>query len=374
MTIAQIVDKFLPITETLIFTQIKGLETKGIKSKIFCHKIINSKTYPYNQIYSYKDQPAHKLIYYKIKGKLNNHDSAMLYWNKILKHEKINLVHSHFGWAAQKGIELAIKNNLPHIVTFYGADVTRDPYDTNKKYYQQKLPLIFSYSKKILCTSNFLKNNLIRLGAPENKVIVWRPAISINIPKVNKKNDKIFRIISIGRFIDWKGQKYLIKALPKIINKYKNIKVVFIGTGPELERCKILAKNLNVAKCIDFLGKLSNYNEVLKKMVEADIIVHPSYTAKRGVNDALGVVLAEAAMCGTPGIASNCGGMPEIILNDKTGLLVKEKCSEDIADKIIYLINNPDLLKSMATEAKIYSSNMFNFENQLYKLTNLILD
>lgn len=372
MKIAQILDKFLPVTESWIYSQIKGLEKIGFESDIFCHKIINTDSFSHKTIYSYKDAPKCKINYYRALGRLMKKDGAILFWNKYIKNGNFDLVHSHFGWAAQKGIDLAIRNNLPHIATFYGADVTRDPFDPDKKDYQNKLPLIFDYSKRILCTSNFLKINLIKLGAPKDKIQVWRPAIKIDIPKVEKTNDDIFRIISVGRFIDWKGQRFLIKALPIILQKYKNIEVNFVGSGPELEKCKQLAQDLKVDNKINFWGKLPNYSDVIKKMAEADVIVHSSYTADRGVNDALGVVLAEAAMCSTPAIASNSGGIPEIVVDGITGLLVEEKNEKDIADKILLLSNNKILLENLSRDAKIFSSKLFNYNKQINKLFNII--
>lgn len=372
MKIAQIVDKFLPITESWIYSQVIGLQELGVDSEAFCHKITNQESHPFSPIHSYKDIPEWKTNYYRLKGKILKEDGATLFWDNIIKKGNFDLIHSHFGWAAQKGIDLAIKNNLPHIATFYGADVSRDPFDKNKRDYQEKLPLIFDYSKRILCTSEFLKNRLIKLGTDESKTIVWRPAIKIDVPKVEKKSDEIFRIISVGRFIDWKGQKYLIKALPEIISKNPNFRVDFIGTGPELQKCKDIANKLGVSIYINFLGKLPKYSDVIKKMAEADIIVHASYTAKRGVNDALGVVLAEAALCKTPAIASDCGGMPEIVINGKTGLLAEEKNSEDLAEKIKYYINNPDVLTEHGGNAEKHCRNLFDPDTQLRKLKSLI--
>ncbi len=371
MKIAQILDKFLPVTESWIYSQIKGLEKIGFESDIFCHKIINTDSFSHKIVHSYKDAPKCKINYYRALGKLTKSDGATLFWNKYIKKGNIDVVHSHFGWAAQKGIDLAIQNNLPHITTFYGADVTRDPFDPDKKDYQNKLPLIFDYSKIILCTSNFLKINLVKLGAPKDKIQVWRPAIKIDIPKVDKTNDDIFRIISVGRFIDWKGQEFLIRALPIVLKNYPKVEVNFIGAGPELERCKKLARQLKVSQKVNFLGSMS-HQDVLIYMKNSELLVHSSIRSKDGRCDSLGVVLAEAAMCGTPGIASNSGGMPEIIIHNKTGLLVEEKNYKDIAEKILKLIEDKYLLNELSKNAKIYSDTMFNYDNQIKKLFNII--
>lgn len=370
MKIAQVVDKFLPITESWIYSQIKGLQDLGINSEAFCHKIINHETHPFSPIHSYKDIPAWQTNYYRLKGKLLNKDGATLYWNKFIKNADFDLVHSHFGWAAQKGIDLAIRNNIPHIATFYGADVTRDPFDPNKQDYQKKLEIIFDYSKKILCTSNFLKENLIKLGAPKEKITVWRPAIKVKEIK-NDKNNQYFNIISVGRFNHWKGQMYLIEAIFKVIKKYQNIRVNFIGNGYELKKCQLKTKKLNLEKNIFFLGSME-HQKVLEYISRSDLMVHPSIKSSNGQCDSLGVVLAEAAMCKVPAIATDVGGMPEIVINNKTGFLVKEKDSDDIAKNILKLYQDRALLESMSNNAYHHCSKMFNYNKQIDSLKNVI--
>jgi glycosyltransferase involved in cell wall biosynthesis len=374
MVIAQVLDKFLPITEPWIYSQIKGLEKSGVKSEIFCHRIINKDSYRHTPIYSYKDLPNWKINLHRLRGKLTNEDGATLFWKDLIKRKKIDLIHSHFGWAAQKGIDLAIQNNISHAVTFYGADVFRDPFDPEKIEYQKKLPLIFKKSKLILCVSNLLKRKLIDLGATERKIKVWRPGVKVNIDisKYKKRRNNKFKIISIGRFIKWKGQEYLIKALSEVTKKYPNIEATFIGAGSALEECKKLSKKLRVDSKTKFLGKLPDYSDVIREIACSDVIVHSSFIASDGTRDSLGVVLAEAAMCGVPAIASNSGGIPEVVIDGQTGFLVEEKNSSEIAKRIINLTENRKLLQKLAKNAEKKANEMFDMENQIKKLNRII--
>lgn len=366
MIIGQVLDKFLPITEPWIYSQIKGLEKLGIKSKVFCHKIINSDSYHHHPLFSYKNLPSWKINAYRAKSLLKKMDAATLYWNEVLKKERIDLIHSHFGWAAKKGIDLAIKNNLPHIVTFYGADIVRDPYGIRpeQKAYQKKLGLIFEKSTVILCTSNFLKHKLLKLGAPKEKTKVWRLGVDQNLFKKRNKesSNQEFKIISVGRFIDWKGQKYLIQALPKVIKEYPHIKVIFIGEGPTFNDCKKLAKKLDVDQYVVFEG-VKDHREVAELMSASDLLVQTSTQ-----REVLGMTLAEAGACGLSLLASNAGGMPEIVIHGKTGLLFEQGNINQIAKSIIQLIKDKALREKLGKNARLHVRKHFHLDTQLVKL------
>ena len=374
MLVGQVIDKFLGLTESWIYSQIKGLEKLNIKSQVFCHKIVNPDTYSFKPIHSYKDLSNFRINLYRLFGLFKAKDAALLYWDEIVKKEKPDIIHSHFGFTAAKGIDLAIKNNLPHIVTFYGADVFRDPYGKSpaQKFYQSKLPLIFQRSNKILFTSRFLKDKLVRLGAPEEKLQLWHLGLDLDLfNRLSKRKSNKFKIISCGRFKKWKGQKYLILALPEVLKKDKNIKVVFIGQGEELDNCKKLVDQLRISQYVEFKERIVKYLDVIKEMASSHLIVHSSFTAKNRVCDALGMVLVEAGACEVPTVASRSGGIPEAVLDKKTGFLVKPKNPKQIAEKIILLMENENLRKKMGQEAKKYIQKEFDLERQVKKLEKI---
>jgi len=373
MIIGQVLDKFMPIIATWMYSQIDSLRKMGVQSKVFCHKTLNLDIYKHKPIFSFKDTSKAKENLFGKLATEKNEDAATLYWNEILQKEKVDLIHSHSGLMAMKGIDLALKNNLPHLVTFYGADTTRDPFGNSplQRQYQKKLPLIFKKSNLILCTSRFLKKSLVKIGAPAYKIKVWHLGIDLNLfKKGTKKNDK-FKIISCGRFKEWKGQKYLILALLRLLKKYKNIEVVFTGTGEKLDQCKKLVKKLGLERYVNFKGELPKHSQVAKEMASSHIIVHSSFTGRNKANDALGMVLVEAGACEVPAVASRSGGIPEAVIDKKTGFLVEPKNPKQIAEKIILLMENESLRKKMGQEARKYVQKEFDLSKQIRKLKKI---
>ena len=86
------------------------------------------------------------------------------------------------------------------------------------------------------------------------------------------------------------------------------------------------------------------------------------------------MTLVEASACKIPLVASNSGGIPEIVINGKTGLLFEERNSNQLADKIITLIENRKLANTLGRNANIHVNNLFNMDIQIKKLYDILLN
>jgi glycosyltransferase involved in cell wall biosynthesis len=150
-----------------------------------------------------------------------------------------------------------------------------------------------------------------------------------------------------------KGQKYLIEAAKMLAEKScndaqggsearsANFKIVFIGEGPAMAYYKKIARPLG--EKVVFWGRKKN---VAEAMAAADLFVLPS------IREAFGLVILEAAVAGLPIIATNTGGIPEIIKNGVSGILVPPADAQALASAIETVMQNDGLAKKMAKEAK----------------------
>jgi glycosyltransferase involved in cell wall biosynthesis len=130
-------------------------------------------------------------------------------------------------------------------------------------------------------------------------------------------------------------------AMKKIIRKFPNAKLIIGGTGPEKEKSEKLTEELNLKKNVVFMWYIENM--VLSKYyASSDIFVLPSINLN-GLTEALGVVLLEAMARGTPAIGTTVGGVPDIIKDGYNGFLVEQKSSEQIAERVLELLNNEEL-------------------------------
>ena len=158
--------------------------------------------------------------------------------------------------------------------------------------------------------------------------------------KLSYEQHKDLRYIHVGRFDDVKNHDMLIDAFLQVHNTLQDSLLYLIGDGELKEKIQKKVTELNLSDSVLFLGTTDN---VFDKLYNADVFVFPSKC------EGLGLALMEAMATGLPTVATNVGGIPELIENEKDGLL-SEVDPNDIAEKMLRL-NNKDLLKSLEVAA-----------------------
>jgi glycosyltransferase involved in cell wall biosynthesis len=185
-------------------------------------------------------------------------------------------------------------------------------------------------------------------------------AISVPVDfalKINQKNYSGWQgdhpiIGSVGRLEEQKGYKYLINALPEVIQQYPNIETWIIGDGQLLLELKEQSEKLGIPEHVVYWGKQNKIPELLSKM---DVFVSSS------VYEGLPTVVLEAMMHGVPCVVTDIPGTRDIVL-DKNVVLVPARDSHELACSINHVLENPSLRKILAENA-INSVNRFSLEN-----------
>ena len=231
-------------------------------------------------------------------------------------------------------------------------------------------------SAKVVVLSNHIKNKAIKYGA-KNPVILPVYGVDTNFFKPIKTNlksklgikEKI--IFSGGRISPEKGLDHLIKAFKIIKEKIPNIKLIITGdeckTKTDLER---LVKKLNLEKDVIFLNRFIDHKEMVEFYNICEVFVIPS------IREGLGFTSAEALACEKPVVGSNVGGIPDIVKDGYTGLLVKPGNPEELANAIIKLLNNLKLCKKLGENGRKFVKE--NYEEKVltkrfYDLTRSVL-
>jgi len=141
-------------------------------------------------------------------------------------------------------------------------------------------------------------------------------------------------LLTIAALHPRKGLKYLLQAMPKILEQKNNTRLAIIGVGPQKKELQKLAQKLKIQDRVNFLGQCENIPKMLKS---SDLFVLPS------VKEAFGLVLLEAMAAQLPIVATNVGGIPEIIQDRKTGYLVEPRNADALAKTILMLLKNKPL-------------------------------
>jgi glycosyltransferase involved in cell wall biosynthesis len=279
-------------------------------------------------------------------------------------------IHAHFGPDATIINKIANKLNIPLIVSFHGYDVSKviSKKRISNLMYKSRLNNLIKNCFKCAVASEFMKNKVLEIGFPKNKIFSYKHGIKINKNK-NKIRENL--VLFVGRLVEKKGCKYLIDAMEIVQKEIPSISIIIIGDGYLKEDLKKRAHSK--IRNFKFI-RYQTHKNVLDYMERSKLLCVPSLISKDGDPEGFGLVFIEAQSKGLPIISTLSGGIPEAVKDKITGFLVKEKDSEKIAEKIILLVRNNKIWKKMSTSGIKNVRKNFNIKNnvknfeQVYKL------
>jgi len=365
--IAHITHSYLPISATFIYSYITNI--KKYESIIIAREIQNLDLFPIQNLYCaprfarYSLQWIHDKIFQKVLKR-------ELFHEYIMKKEKAKLIHAHFGPQGVQMIKAKRKLGLPLVTTFYGYDMSRL---TRKWRWRLAYKRLFKEGDIFLVEGNHMKENLIRLGCPPQKINVHH--IGVDVSKFIKRNlsmeDNKIIILFCGRLTEKKGLIYGLRAIKTLANISPNLEFRIIGDGelrPEIEN---YIKEENIGDKVILLG-YQPYHIFEKEVQKAHILLQPSITAQNGDSEGgAPVVLLEAQASGLVVVSTYHADIPEVVLDGKSGFLVKERDSKSIAKKIEYLIENPELRIEMGRIGRKHVEKNYNIYDQIRKLESI---
>ncbi len=221
------------------------------------------------------------------------------------------------------------------------------------------------FVNKYIASSQYIKKNLIDLGINPGKIEVVLNGVNLNVKiELKQRSDKHIGII--GQVIPRKGHKDLIGALNLIKTRYefKKFKLYIYGTGqPDfIEELKKMISLFEMKDQIHWMGYIEDKNEIYNNL---DLVVVPSHT------EAFGFSAAEPGFYGIPVIASNTGGLREIINNNENGLLFTSKDSNQLA-KLIYKFLNGSSNDLSLLRIKAYNKKMFSVNKMTDRIEEIV--
>lgn len=265
---------------------------------------------------------------------------------KIIKEEKIDLLHAHV-WnpaSCRYAFSAASSRKTPIITTEHDPfklSLIKDIFKKNSLKKTKTIVTVSEANQKVLkkLYPEFKEKFVV---IPNGIDTTWWHSQSLRFTDLDRKkikeelflaNENSLIIISVAELHERKGLKYLIEAIPEVSVKFPNTKLVIVGEGPERSELEKLVKKFGIENHVILTGRQKEIPKLLKC---ADIFVLPSR------REAFGLVILEAMITGLPIIASETGGIPEIITDKKTGILVKPENSSAISAALIDLIAHPE--------------------------------
>lgn len=232
-----------------------------------------------------------------------------------------------------------IAPKIPRLLTLQSGNLEDDVKQSKflvKVFYK----MIHQAPNQITAISNYLAKRMERLGIDKGDIAITPNGIDFSeVPEGIEpiKN----RVVFLGRLSYEKGLDYLLQAWPAVQQAIPDARLVLVGPdGDAADKVKALANELNLSDSVTFTGGMP-HGEALKEIKKSEIFICPSLA------EGLGNVFIEAQACGVPPIGTRVGGIPDIIDNEKTGLLIESKSPEAISTAIIRLLNDRTLYASI---------------------------
>lgn len=220
--------------------------------------------------------------------------------------------------------------NKPLVITARGSDITLLP--------QYRLPRRMirwaaRHASAVITVCNALRDEVIALGVDAERVTSLRNGVDLNLfQPVERSVNDMFTLLTVGHLVPVKAQELIIQALPLL----RGVRLVIAGDGPNRGMLEALARELDVASRVDFLGAVPQ-TQLRQHYGAADALVLAS--SREGWAN----VLLESMACGTPVVASRVYGTPEVVAAPEAGVLMEERTPQGVAKAVEALrANYPD--------------------------------
>lgn len=296
---------------------------------------------------------------------------------RLIKKEKYDIVHTHTSKPGVTGRIAAILSDTPFIVHASHGHIYKGFFSSPVSWFLLQLDKFLSFfTDKIITLTDCGRREQIKLKiAPPGKFEVAPSGIDIShfaSININKKEKKLSLGLAPGsvvighvaRLVPLKGHSDLFKAFPQILKNFPQATIILAGDGPLEEEFKKEVNALNISLQVKFLGHREDIEQIYQIM---DILVLPSEV------EGMGRVILEAMAASCPVAAADIMGIPELVIDGKTGSLFPPRQPDKIAQAVCSMLENPEHAKEMAKNAFAMLQGKYDQESMVKKIENIYL-
>jgi len=270
---------------------------------------------------------------------------------EIIKKEEIDIVHA--------------RSRVPAWIAYFACRRANTVFITTCHGYYKKHPFsyVMGWAKRVIVLSNVIARHMLEdFKVPYERIRLIPRSVDLEKFKYSppdKRRQEEFNVGIIGRITPIKGHLHFIKAMAKVSRHIPRLKIWIVGDAPSSkeaykEGMEVLVKRLGLWHCTEFLGTQRNVPEILSHL---DLVVLATVT-----HEAFGRVIIEAQASGVPVVATEVGGVVDIIENGKTGLLVPPADPTSMAGAIIKIFKDAKLATELAENAYKKVQDAYNVE------------
>jgi len=286
----------------------------------------------------------------------------------FLAGNRVDAVLAEFGPTATLVMDACEKMNVPLITHFHGFDAYRQ---RTLETFGRRYGELFEISAAIVAVSRDMQSQLVKLGAPADKVhynscgvepTVFRGADPMHSPPT---------FVAVGRFVNKKAPHLTLLAFKATLENCPDARLLMIGDGPLWEACRQMTSSLGLSGAVELQGVRSQA-EVATQMQQARAFVQHSITTHDGDSEGTPVAVLEAGASGLPVVSTQHAGIKDAVIHEKTGFLVEEGDIRRMAEHMTRLARDPQLASDLGKAGRDWVSSEYSMEKSINKLWSII--
>ena len=265
-------------------------------------------------------------------------------FRRVLRKEQPDIVHLHSRRGADYLGGVASRMEQCRVVLSRRV-VSREP--------KWIVPWKYRLYERVVAISDSVRDTLIRSGVDPLKIVVVPSGVDSDQYRPEGDRDWLASefgvdadaplIGMVANYIPIKGHRFLVEALPAVLERFPNLKVLCFGRGDHEASVARQIVRAGLADHVIMAGFRTDLDRVLGGL---DLLVHPA------TREGLGVSLLQASSCGVPIVASRIGGIPEVVEDGVTGILVPPENPEALTAAITQMLKNPDSARQMGRRGR----------------------
>lgn len=394
MKIAFYVSRFPSLSETFILNQITGLIDRGHQVDIFAdtpgdedktHGDVEK--YALHHVVRYRPEMSRRRLVRFANGIRHavrhgfRHPGAVIRSLNVIRYgwpaaslqllygavqcldsQRYDAIHCHFANNAMRAAYLREIGVLegPMLTTFHGHDVNRYPRQHGRHVYRS----LFASCELYTANTSFTAGQAVRLGCPEDRIIKLPMGIDLGAFPYKPRTREVTaptKILTVGRLVEKKGIEYSIRAVARLAKEKDPVLYQIVGDGPLRPHLERLIEELDVSDSVALLG-WKDRTELRSIFDQSHIFVLASVTARDGDREGQGVVLQEAQAMGLPVVSTLHNGIPEGVLEARSGFLVPERDVDSLAERMAQLMRNPQSWEAMGRAGRAFVEQHFDID------------
>ena len=283
-----------------------------------------------------------------------------------VKANNVTHLHAHFATSAATVTRLASWfTGVPYTITAHAKDIFHQAVS------KEDLSRKFADAAAVVTVSNYNVKYLQRLcGAAAEKIRRIYNGVDLELFPFTPAPNRPPRIVAVGRLVEKKGFAGLIDACALLAQKKRDFICQIVGSGELEAELRQQIESARLEDRVELTGALPQ-RDVIELLKTASVLVAPSVVGADGNRDGLPNVLLEAMALGTPCVATNIVGLPELIRHEETGLLVNERDSLALAGAIERLLEDRELAARLAKGARRLIETEFDLHHNAAQLRSL---